>query len=151
MRTSLLLGHYYSKSFAGYRDIFGYTPDAIANQGYSPYLDRTFRNDPEWWPESYRFDFHLGYDLKLAKKVAFFAALDVTNLFNHMMPMYINHASVLQDGMGNVYTDPSTYPTDWWSNPSYRAAPNKTGHYGDGTVGDYSAPRTIQVKLGFRF
>ena len=149
--TTSLLGHYWSKSFAGYRGIYGYTPDAIANQGYSPDLNRTFTNDPEWWPEMYQFDFHLGYDLKLTKKVALFAALDVKNVFNHMMPMYKFFSSVLMDGQGNVYTDPSTYPADWWSNPSYKAAPDKTGPYGDGNVGAYTDPRTIQVKLGFRF
>ncbi len=149
--TTSLLGNYWSKSFKGYRDIFGFTPDAIANQGYSPDLDRTFKNDPEWWPEMYRFDFHLGYDLKLTKKVALFAALDVKNIFNHMMPMYKFNSSVLMDGQGNVYTDPSAYPADWWSNPAFRAAPNKTGPFGDGTVGAFTDPRIIQVKLGFRF
>ncbi|MBI1751228.1 MAG: TonB-dependent receptor [Acidobacteria bacterium] len=149
--TVSLLGNYYSKSFAGYRTIYGNTPGSITAYGYSPTLARTFTNERLWWPEQYGFDFHLGYDVKVQKKVECFAALDVKNLFNHMQPMYKFYSSVLADGNGTTYTNPAAFPADWWYNPSFRAVGNATGANPDGSVGDFTAPRAIQVKLGVRF
>ncbi len=159
--TVSLLGHFWSKSFSGYRSYSGPTTAEIQSYGYSDSVTRVYAGEQLWWPEQYRFDLHLGYEVPLYRKVCAFAALDVTNLFNHMQPMYVYHATALTDGTRTFAPyDPSiaaAYPT-WWSNPALRPvaynAPNPSNNpyiMADGQVGDYTAPRKIQVRLGFRF
>lgn len=159
--TASLLGHFWSRSFKGYRSYSGPTTSEIQGYGYPTSVTRVYAGEQLWWPEQFRFDLHLGYEIPLYRKVTAFAALDVTNLFNHMQPMYVNHATALTDGT-NTWApyDPSiatAYPT-WWSNPALRPvpynAPNPSNNpyiMADGQVGDYTAPRKIQVRLGFRF
>ncbi len=96
----------------------------------------------------------MGYEVPVHNTLTFFAALDVINLFNHMQPMYVSYSTALTDGT-KVYApyDPSIaddYPT-WWSNPKLKPVPYNDGWLPDGTTGDYTAPRKIQVRVGFRF
>lgn len=153
-----LLGNYQAHSFQGYRTFTGATPAAIQSFGYAASTTRSFYNSPLYSPEQYRFDFHLGYEVTLYKKVKFTSALDVTNFFNRLITTVINHSpSLLVDGAGNTYANNSAgLPADWLTNPTYRVVPSvvKNSAHPDGTEGteaNYISPRAIQVKLGLRF
>ena len=150
-----LVGNYWAHSFQGYRTFTGPTSAQVQSLGYAATATRQFYDSPEYWPEQYRFDFHLGYEVTLYKKVNFFTALDVTNFFNHMMAYYINHtSSLLVDSTGKTYPNNSTsgLPADWLTNPAYHVVASvPTSGSLDGSVGDYSAPRKVQLKLGIRF
>lgn len=149
-----MVGNYWAHSFLGYRSFTGATTAEMQSLGYAATATRMFYGSPEYWPEQYRFDFHLGYEATLYKKVKFVSSLDVTNFFNHMLNYYINHtSSVLHDTKGNTYANYSSgLPADWLTNPNYYVTASvPTSGSKDGSVGDYSAPRKIQVKLGFRF
>jgi outer membrane receptor protein involved in Fe transport len=156
-----LLGHYWSKSFRGYRSYYGPTTSEIQNYGYPANVTRQYADQDTWWPEQYGFDFHVGYEVEIHRKVMFFTALDVLNLFNHMQPMYVNYSTALTDGTRTYAPyDPSIardYP-DWFSNSRLRPVPynspnpnNNPSILADGQTGDYTAPRKIQVRVGFRF
>lgn len=152
--TVSVLGKYYSESFAGFRTVEGPIPDSIANYGYPSSFSRVYSNAKNWYPETYTFDFHLGYDYKIKGKTDFFAALDVTNVFNHIQPLQKSFNSRLVDGNGNYYDDgwaAAAVDPNWWSNPNFRPVGNPNAFFADGKVGLYTAPRKIQVKLGVRF
>lgn len=152
---TMLTGSYWGRSFAGYRSWSGYLPSSISDQGYPNYATRYDTGSPTWWPRMYSFDFHMGYELKLYRKLAFTAALDVKNVFNKVMPMYLTYGSLLQDANGKLYSsyDPSA-PADWYSNAAYKIVPNPNVLYSgfrDGDTGAYTDHRSIQVRLGLRF
>jgi len=156
-----MLGNYWGRSFRGYRAYSGPTPATIQSYGYPSSVTRSYADSPTWWPEQFGFDLHVGYDVQIYKKITFFTALDVLNVFNHMQPMYVAYNTALTDGTRTFAPyDPSiaaAYP-DWYSNPNLKAvpysAPNPTNNpniLADGQTGDYTTPRKIQVRVGFRF
>ncbi|WP_306601828.1 TonB-dependent receptor [Geothrix sp. 21YS21S-2] len=156
-----MLGNYWGRSFRGYRTFNGPTSAAVQSYGYPSSVTRYYADSPTWWPEQFGFDLHVGYEIELYKKITFFTALDVLNVFNHMQPMFVNYSTALTDGT-QVFKpyDPTiatVYP-DWYTNPNLRPvpynAPNPTNNpsiLADGQTGDYTAPRKIQVRVGFRF
>lgn len=156
-----VLGNYWSRSFRGYRSYSGPTSAEIQSYGYPDTVTRSYPDASTWWPEQFGFDLHVGYEVPLYRKITFFTALDVLNVFNHMQPMYVAYNTALTDGTRTFAPyDPSiaaAYP-DWYSNPKLKAvpysAPNPTNNpyvLADGQTGDYTAPRKIQVRAGFRF
>lgn len=158
--TATLLGNYWSKSFRGYRSYTGATSAEVQSYGYAGTVTRVYGEAETWWPEQYSFDLHFGYEIGIYRKVKAFAALDVTNLFNHMMPMYLNYSTALIDSSTGVTYTPgaNNLPTDWYNNPNLKPvgynAPNPTNNpyiMSDGQVGAYTNPRYIQVRVGFRF
>ena len=150
--TSTILGHYTSRSFSGYRTFYGPTDPIVQNHGYASSVGRVYADSPLWWPEQYRFDFQLNYEVQAYKKVKFFATLDVTNLFNHFTGMYKMFSTAITDGT-TTYTsaNSSSLPAGWYNNPAFRAVAYNGGSYPDGTVGQYIDPRMIQLRLGLRF
>lgn len=145
-----LLGNFWSRSFSGYRGYTGPTNADVQSYGYPDSVTRYYAGSPLWWPQQYSVDFHLGYEVAVYRGVKAFTALDVLNLFNHMMPMYIFHSTGLSDGTKTYAPYDSSiaaaYPT-WYLNPALKPVP----YSNDGQVGDYTTPRQIQVSLGVRF
>jgi len=147
-----LLGNYWSKSFRGYRAFTGPTDANVQDSGYSYYVTRVYSEEKTWWPRQYSLDLHLGYEVEVYRKVMFFTAFDVLNVLNHVMPMYVNYSTALKDSTtGTVYrpyVDP--LPANWYNNPNLKPVGNN-GYYKDGEVLAYTDPRTIQLRVGFRF
>lgn len=106
------------------------TDPLLSSIGGSRYTQYFSKRGAFRFPDTYRTDFQVGYDLPIWRKFTFFALVNVSNVFNHQeLASYNTAASV--NGAGN-----------WVAGSNYG---NPT------SSGNYIAGRSFQVSTGIKF